>query len=56
MFHNNTESFVSEECHICNVELTQTKDIFITLDSDQYICSECAQYHNIASVPCKEEI
>jgi len=54
MFHNNTESFISENCSVCQVELIHIEDIFTDLETGNYICQDCTTYHQIKSVPCKE--
>jgi len=54
MFHNNTESFISENCSLCQVELIHTEDILIDIESDAVLCLECAQYHHIKTSKCKE--
>lgn len=54
MFHNDLDDYISENCHICNITLLHTEDIRVDIETDQYLCIECAEYHNIASAPCKE--
>jgi len=51
MFHN---SFVYESCSICRQRLTDSKDIFVSVESDQYICLDCATENGIIVVECLE--
>ena len=53
MFHNyNVESFISENCSMCGIELTDIEDILVSVELDQYICQDCCTYHNIRAVKC----
>jgi len=54
MFHNNKETFISENCNICGEELTQVEDILVDVESGNYICKDCSDYHNIKTSECKE--
>jgi len=57
MPHNSNsknDSCISEECYICNQELTNTKDILVDIKTDQYLCHDCANYNNIEAVKCDE--
>lgn len=45
------DSFVLEECRICHRCLDNTDDIFVDIDTDNYICLDCAEEYNIKVVP-----
>ena len=52
MFHNDkVEKYISEQCYLCGQELTDVEDILVNQE-DQYVCQECATYHNIRVVKC----
>ena len=48
------DNYISEQCHICGVPLLHTKDIRVDIETDQYLCIECAEYHNIKTSECRE--
>lgn len=50
----NNCSFIYETCSCCGKNLFKTKDIFITKDSDRYICKKCKEIHNINAVKCAD--
>ena len=55
MFHNDkVDDYISESCYLCGQELTDVEDILVSVESDQYLCVECATYHNIRVVKCMD--
>jgi len=54
MFHNNTESFVSENCVHCHTELLHTEEIFTDLETGNYVCEDCKNYLHINAVNVME--
>jgi len=55
--HNIVEDeldYISENCHYCKEELIRVEDIFVGKEDDLYYCKDCAKYHNIDVVKCKE--
>jgi len=46
--------YISETCGICSEELIRVEDIFIGKDDDLIYCSDCAKYHGIDVVECKD--
>lgn len=57
--HNIEEEFddldyISENCGICGIELINIEDILVSVESDQYLCQECATYHKLNVVLCAD--
>lgn len=46
------DNYISEICSICEEELINENDIFVTTESDQYICYRCMEKYNISAVEC----
>jgi len=46
--------YISENCNNCGLELIRVEDIFVGIDDDMIYCSDCAKYHRIDVVECKE--
>ena len=36
-------TYINESCKYCGKELTNSNDIFVDIDSDNYCCSDCAK-------------
>ncbi|OHD25752.1 MAG: hypothetical protein A2086_14190 [Spirochaetes bacterium GWD1_27_9] len=51
---NEYNLYISENCFYCDKELTKTKDIFIDIEFDRYVCKSCAKRHNLSVVECME--
>jgi len=47
------DQYISENCTICKEELIRFEDIFIGKDSDMIYCLDCAKYHGIDIVECR---
>jgi hypothetical protein len=50
----NGYSDVYESCFICGRDMTNINRIFITIDTDQYICQVCKKKHNVYAAKCAE--
>jgi len=46
--------YISENCTICKEELIRVEDIFIGKDDDLIYCLDCAKYHRIDVVECRD--
>lgn len=51
---NNLDQYISENCSICEDELKNEKDIYVTTESDQYICKRCMNKYDINAVRCRD--
>ncbi len=51
---NRDKDYVYEECYICHKEMTNVRDIYVTLDTDKYICVRCKVKNNIPAVKCDD--
>ena len=47
------DQYISENCGICGEELIRIEDIFIGRNDDLIYCSDCAKYHRIDVVECR---
>ena len=47
------DQYISENCGICGGELIRIEDIFIGRNDDLIYCSDCAKYHRIDVVECR---
>jgi|GEM_PF-5576416 len=55
MFHNNNETnYINEQCLYCGEGFNNTEDIRVDIETDEYLCCECAEYHKIKTSECKE--
>jgi len=51
---NDLDQYISENCGICGEGLIRLEDIWTDLDSGNYCCEDCAKYHKLNTVKCKE--
>jgi len=51
---DNELDYISENCNHCGEELIRVEDIFIGKEDDLIYCKDCAKYHGIDVVGCRE--
>jgi len=58
VFHKELEDdldqYISENCGICGEELIRVEDIRVGKDNDFIYCKDCAKYHKIDVVECRD--
>ena len=50
----NIHSDVYESCSECGRDMFRTKDIWVTVDSDRYVCKHCKDTLGIDAVRCAD--
>ena len=59
VFHKEVEdnlNYISENCTICEEELIRVEDIRVGKEDDLIYCLDCAKYHRIDVVECRDII
>jgi predicted SprT family Zn-dependent metalloprotease len=52
--YSEVDSFTYEECVLCGKDMTNTKEIFVDTETDNYLCQDCQEKYGIKAVKCAE--
>lgn len=50
----NTYNYIYESCSICGRSMYKTSQIYVTCDTDRYICRHCKDKYGIEVVRCRD--